>query len=347
MLLQKFKRKPAKKRSKIPGRRKFRNFFQNSYAYITQSKYIKLLLLLLLVFGFVFLVRYLLLSNSFSIHSIHLEGNNHLSNEFVYDKISYIEEQNIFFFRSSSLESQIQTFSPYISDVRVEKHLPDQIKIYIEERTPLFVWINLSGSYIVDEEGFVVEVLSDFEDLDISSEDLDLLKGYGDLVELEEKEKEKDQKKQEDNEEEKGEEANETDELKEILEQNKFEVSSRVDTFWKKNTKSLKKKYDEGMFVYAYEVENYSVLDSLDFDIVDSTKKIIESGIASEVIKEYVWESNYRLVIFYRSGGEIVFSTRRSIEEQINELKILLNDLKSSGQDFEYIDLSSDIIVLK
>lgn len=308
--------------------------------------------------GLIVLIRYFLFSSRFNLVAIEIKGNKIVEGSQIESKINYLLGHNIFFIRGSRLGEEIGRFSPYIKEAKVEKDLPGRITITIEEREPHLVWINFIGAYLIDSEGFVLELCSDFEDLEISEGDLDLLKGYGDLKGLEEdssnessdeegslseEEGKKDEGEEENSEEQKQELSYE--EKHKLIEESRNEIVSRVDKFWEQNLLTFEEKYNNFPFVFSYERGEYSIRDVLASDRLDSTKAGLGIDFLGEEPVRYIWESNYRFVIHLSKRREIVFSTRREFGEQIEDLRVLLSKLKSEGKNYNSIDLSSDVIV--
>ena len=310
-------------------------------------------ILFVVCFMFVGLVglRYFLFSDKFSIANVDVLGNEIFTDDFYQQKLNYLYGQNIFFTRSSKISEDAKRISSYVKNIHIEKTLPDTLLITVEERTPLFVWVNLSGAYLIDDEGIVLEIVSNFNDLQLSSEDLDLLKGYGDLSELME-------------EEEKAEEGEggaegvdsgtESDELEEditeedkvqFLKNEQMEVTSRVEKFWNENFLTISKKYRVHPFVYGYDLQAPLVMDTLDSELLNNTKYVLSIDFLDKEVIQYVWESSYRFVICFKEGSKILFSTRREFSDQIDDLEILQEEFKKEGVEFKVIDLSSEALV--
>ncbi|MBU0976281.1 MAG: FtsQ-type POTRA domain-containing protein [Patescibacteria group bacterium] len=341
----KFRRKRAGKKlfSSIKiQKRKTKLVFANIVAQTLRNKIVRILIIGIVLALLILGGRYFIFSDRFDIKNIQIEGCEQLQTSLLDDKLAYLYGVNIFLVRSSTLKGNVVTLSPYIKDLKVEKHLPDTVYINIIERKPSLVWVNLSGAYLVDQEGTVLRMVLDYEDLVLDQEDIDLLKGYGDLSAVEE-EKPAEKKKSSEEEVEKEELTNK--EKQKIIEEGRKEVVSRVDQFWGKNLKNLGDEYKAYPFVYNYVPKSYMVLDNIDLSLMKSSRTVINLDLKGEVVLRYVWESEYRFVLYLKDDRKIIFSTRRELEEQIYDLDVFLADLKAKDKKFQYIDLSSEIIV--
>lgn len=346
--------------------RKFRILLKSLGRVLFRSSLLRVFLIGIVISGLIILARYFLFSPNFNLQAIEVEGDEELEKSFIEERLDYLLGQNIFFIRGSRLQSEVEKFSPYIKTVRVEKELPDKIIVTLEEREPSFTWINLSGIYLVDSEGMVLEVIKDLDNLDLSEEDMDLLKGYGDLSDLtddtstDSTSSSQEGSGQEGQSQEEGEEEenffseaeggeNEEQELShqeklEVIEEKRTEVVSKVDHFWEQSV-SGSEQDDSFPFVFSYEMYDYRIYDELEYSLVSATRAGLEVDFLGEEPVKYLWESNYRFVIYLVRWRKIVFSTRRDFRDQIEDLQVLLGKLQNEGKSFGHIDLSSEIIV--
>ncbi len=334
---------------------------------VFRNKLVSYASLAILIAVLVIIGRFVLFSSKFDIKTIEIDGYNNVEKSFLDDQLSDIIGKNIFFIRASGLKEEVLNYSVFIKSVQVEKHLPDRINVHLEERVPYMVWINLSGCYLVDEEGFVLEEILDFKDLKISEEDVDLLKGYGNLKEYEDSIEEakdtdgEDEQQNVDNEKEEDDETEDEVEVEEEeereddhltleeryaqIEKERKEVISMVDQFWRTNTELIPDKYSTYSYIYSYEQKDYQIQEVMDPAIISASKLCIDIDFFSEKVLKYIWESEYRFVLNFKFMRKIVFSTRRDFNDQIYDLKVLIRDLNNEGKNFTYIDLSSDILV--
>jgi cell division septal protein FtsQ len=355
-------RRSRKSRLRIPERRKSLSIIRGLKAkqrkvefylkgfigVLVKNRIFKVLIGVVVLIFTIFFTQQILFSSTFDISNIEIQGVQELERSLVSNNLSYLYGKNVFLVRASSLQSDIGDFSPFIKEVKVEKILPNKISILIKEREPIFLWVNLSGAYQVDSEGIVLDVVIDFEDLDISDEDIDLLKGYGNIKELEEEQEEGEESGEGEGQEEEAEDSQsggDEDEYLQMIEEDRREVVSRVGRYWEQNLETIPEDYKRFPFVYSYEKGDLNVLDNLDPLLVSSTKIGLEIDFLGEEIISYIWESNYRFVLYLSQRRCIVLTTRREFEDQLEDLKVLIAEIKSKGEDFSYIDLSSEVIL--
>jgi len=343
---------PASKKRRWWGGRRIHVYIVGLIGTIPSVLFTKRLIRVIILFALfciiVVAVRYFLFSSKFSIESVELRGNSQLSDQFIMDNLNSVIGQNIFLIRSSKMREDLQELSPYIRDIRVEKELPNNIILVIEERKSYMLWVNFTGAYLMDTDGLVLDIVEDFKDLELVQEDIDLLKGYGNLQQIRKEEEEKSSKKNEqDVEEQIKKEDNEggnSKETLEILESRQNEIVSKVDNFWRQNLNKVRKEYKSYPFIYSYDSQKHVVHDLLDSSIVNDTKLGVEISYLKEDVVRYIWESQFRFVILLTEGRKIVFSTRRDFQQQVDDLNVLITELKKQNRTFNFIDLSSKVI---
>lgn len=309
---------------------------------ILKSWLLKAAFLLLCIAGLGIGIRYFLSSPKFDISAVDFNGTKQLSFDELNSRFNYLYGRNIFLVRSSKLQAEVLEASPFIESVKVEKDLPSVIIITIEEREPRYLWINFAGIYLVSTKGVVLEVVNDYSDLDLSSDELDLLKGYGDLSQI--------------NSGSNGEVApNETtgtenqtlstEEKWAAVDRQRAEILSRVNTFFDEKLKEIPDQYKAYQYIFSYDMKNFLVREEFSEEITRDT--VLAAGIdfLGESVNKYTWESEYRLVLTLARKREIIFSTRRDFLDQIEKLRLLITDLKNEGHTFKVVDLSSDVIM--
>jgi len=302
------------------------------------------------------IINYLFFSANFKIRSIELVDVAHASKSAIENRVEKYLDKNIFFVRSSTLREELVDISPYIKAVTIEKKLPNNIIINFEEYEPVYIKMNLSGAYLISEEGIILEIINDFEDFQIRDSDLDLLRGYGNINEevqeegdLDEENIEKDDG-EEDHEENKEKEG-EIDMSKrmEQLERERKEIVTIVDQFFGDAIDTVPEGFVVYPVVYSYSVQNYKQLEKLDTDEVEFTKTILKlddfDNFFEEDVLRYVWESEYKFSLYFKDRRKINFSTSREVNEQVDDLKIFMENMKKRGKRFRMVDLSSELIV--
>lgn len=338
-------------------RRKMRGKISSLGKVIVRHKIFSLTIGLMVVCFLLIGLRYFLFSTKFNIREIKVHGNEHLEKSFVEGKLSYLVGQNIFLVRSSGLGNDVQRISSYIYSVQVEKELPDTIVVTIEERKPKFLWINLAGVFLLDDQGMVLEVQKDFQNLDLSIDDVDLLKGYGAVTEPEELntplpteeeitvEQSSEESLSEVEEESKEEQSLNAKEKLVEIEQARQEVVARVENYWQSQLEGFPMENSQFPIVYSYESQDYHVSYFFSPSLVEITSAGISIDFLPDKVDQYIWESDFRFVIYLKNLSKIVFSTRRDFGEQIEDLRILLKNFSNKNISFSYVDLSSESIV--
>lgn len=108
---------------------------------------------------------YYLTTPIFNVASIKIYGNNKNSID-TYISLSEINinETNIFGFTKSSIQNKLKQDS-YVEDVKIKRNLPNEIEIYITERTVDYQ-IEYLGTYIyLNNQGYILEINSEPKDV--------------------------------------------------------------------------------------------------------------------------------------------------------------------------------------
>lgn len=114
-----------------------------------------IIILLLLLAGMGFLGYHL-----FNITSIEIKGNNEKQADYII-KLSGVEiGTNIFKINDATLKENIEKDS-YLKFIGVEKKYPDKIIIEIKEKVPAAMIKEGNSSLVLDEEGYVLQILQD------------------------------------------------------------------------------------------------------------------------------------------------------------------------------------------
>lgn len=118
---------------------------------------LRMIILLSLAAGFLIAI----LSLPFwKISKISVEGIKMVSEGLVKDKARIPLDENIFFLNYGEVAKRIKTI-PQVKNVQVSGQLPSGVVIIVEERVPFAVAI-VSGKYLIlDEEGFIMESVSE------------------------------------------------------------------------------------------------------------------------------------------------------------------------------------------
>jgi cell division septal protein FtsQ len=339
----------SRKRAAKSFSRRLKQVFVLASKRLFRNKFIKIFLLTFAIAGLGTVGFFFIFSSRFDIASIKISGNEEVQNDIILSELSSIQGKNIFLVRSSQLRSNLENLSPFIKSIEVEKELPDTILVNVEEREEKYILINLAGCFLLDSEGIVLEVISDFEDIDLSSEDIDILKGYGNLAEIEEELRKREDQDDETEESEVDEEKEEDDlteeEVEKIFEQRRLEVISKVEQYWEDNLENLNLEDYSTLQVYSYDKDNYSELSSIDQKTLEATNVWTSVESIDGEVTRFIWESSSRFVVYVDKYRKIIFSTRRDINEEMEDLRILLDEAKKHGEEFLLIDLSSEVIV--
>ncbi|MEK6734762.1 MAG: FtsQ-type POTRA domain-containing protein, partial [Pseudomonadota bacterium] len=86
---------------------------------------------------------------------ISIEGQKHVSEERIVRAIKIKTGYPIFLVSLENLKSRLENIE-WIKNVFVERKLPNNITIYIEERTPIALGQRDNKLYLIDNEGVII-----------------------------------------------------------------------------------------------------------------------------------------------------------------------------------------------
>ena len=109
----------------------------------------------------------------FRIEQITVKGNRLLDREEILQLAKPAEGQNIFRFKASQIDNQLEA-NPIVERAKIVKRPPHLIEIRVEEQEPLFL-VNRGGRLLVQGDGFTIDPHSPL--------DLPILSGTDDLGE--------------------------------------------------------------------------------------------------------------------------------------------------------------------
>lgn len=111
-------------------------------------------------------VVFALVSPIFNIKEIEVINNNQLSSDTIISLSQLNENQNIFKISSKKVKNDIKTNS-YIQNVKVQKILPDKVKITVEERQKNYNVAFLNGYAYINNQGYILEISEQKLDLPV------------------------------------------------------------------------------------------------------------------------------------------------------------------------------------
>lgn len=139
---------------------------------LKRKRRLTLFIISLLLLAILFIIL-LTQTTFFDIKNIDIKGNSIIEEEKILLASGVNMGENIFKIDIDKLEENLLRH-PYIKEVTIKRWLPDGIKIQVSERKETLVYHN-NGSYIyIDNEGYVLNVLSEFKNKKIPLLESDL-----------------------------------------------------------------------------------------------------------------------------------------------------------------------------
>ncbi len=140
-------------------------------------KFLKILIIFLVIFtGLFYLFFY---SGIFVVKNIVVDETLPSESKTILEEL---KGQNIFFIRSQNAEQKITNQFPEIQQIKIQRGLPNTLKISGGEHFPKIVWLSQERSYLVDEAGLIFKEIQGPTDLAIVKDNKDLAVNMGSQV---------------------------------------------------------------------------------------------------------------------------------------------------------------------
>ena len=148
-------KKGAGKKKLAPVKKKKNN---RKIAILIRCTSLIVLIIVLLVF--------LMVSPMFNITKIYIEGNTILSNEKIISLSGVSLGENIFRISKPSIKSKL-TSNAYIENVRINRELPNILKIEITERTIKYMIEYADGYVYINSQGYMIDISKEKKEVPI------------------------------------------------------------------------------------------------------------------------------------------------------------------------------------
>jgi len=347
-ILWKQKEKKFKKRPFRRFRLKF-HFPQLQLHIYYYRKFIVSIILIFFVTIFVNAVFLYLQGDEFKVNEFEVYGVVQLSYDELFTKLKQYENQNIFSINTNEIKENIHSTSIFLKEIYIEKILPNKLTMYVVERFPRIVIINLQGAFLIDQENVVIEILSKTEGFNLTKEEIELLAGYqspnSKIIEDKMKSSLTDEEKKEFD-------FSKVDELEKqkVYDDLSNELKSKIEEFFLRNAKAVSgTEFANLNRVFLYDNTNYEIgtkvkskFTRLPADIAAYFRQREEY-----TIEKMLWYDNFTLVVNTLEGKSFIFSDRRDTRLQTEDLDYMLNYLKLENKVFHSIDVTSSVISVK
>lgn len=130
-----------------------------------RSRIIKILLLLAIIAG---TAIFALVSPTFNIQKIVVQGNSTVDTETIISLSGLQTGNNIFQFLKSDIITNIKE-NMYIDNVEIKRSLPETVEITVEERTVAYQIQVMNGYVYIDYQGYILEIASEEADVPLIS----------------------------------------------------------------------------------------------------------------------------------------------------------------------------------
>lgn len=296
----------------------------------------------------------------FSLKEFKVLGNRNTSTQEIIDVLKDQLGRHLYIIETSKMEQRLLDEFPIIDGVDIHKLWPDRLFIKISEREPRMVYVNLNGSYLVDDEGRILEIIAQNE-VDFDDDKIRIARGYGSI------EDEAVKKTLENEFIAKLGIVDETEiEIQNILlEQFKYEIIplsdkervvnylrelylSEAESFWSANSKLVDlSKYSS--FPRVKVLNNNELLknDEVDLDRLNLTIEVINFTNQKQIpVVDIIWEGELLVKVETLEQRYLIFGLNRKSSIQFEDLLIVLQDLAKRGKSYTVIDVSATKVLV-
>ncbi len=305
-----------------------------------------------ILIGLFFLIRYLS-SDKFYTKNINFYGATLTRQEDIDAIKQEFLGKNIFVIRTSSLEERMKEKGTYVSEVYVEKILPDTLEVHIEEKKPEVIYINFSNAYLLTADSEVIDIISQEQGLELREEETAILKGFGDpnsefvidRIMSEQENLEEDEAKIEEFK------AAITQEEKDrVLNDIRGEIRAKIEQVYALHLDNISKsRFWHLPQTFVYESKRYSLEDEVDSKKIEFFLVVVDfiEEMGQFEVQRYQWDSDFKLTVHFMNGKTFLFSIKRDINLQKEDMLLVLNELKTQGKDYKSIDVGAEKVVVE
>lgn len=292
-------------------------------------------------------IYYLHQQRTYVITDITVSGNTQTSSLAIVSALDNLRGTSLLLVSTASVEQKLLSEFPYLKQAVVRKVLPGKIEIEVVERFPVMSYINLTGVFLLDDEGVVVTVVTSNEVPALTTEEQLVFDGFGDIN------------------------ANYTYEKY----RSKFtDEEERAAIKWEEVPENEKRaaldelKNDLVVRVIAQQDAGLAVLNQSQFAqlprvfAVDANawklgNKFLESKFEiSKAIIDYLtveqlgiikiqWQSDFTIIVDLVEGKQLLFTSTRDIHVQIQALETLRSRIDMTN--VRIIDLRSELVSVR
>lgn len=256
--------------------------------------------------------------------------------------------KSIFLININKLEDILIEQNIEIKQIYAQKNLKNKVVFHIEEKRPVFVYLNLNSVYLFDENGDILRSIVFEDKVELEKREYDiarqLISPNSELIEdrivasLSEDElasfdfAEYDMR------------------LKEkILEEMEKETQNYFTSLFRDRIVEIEAFDVQLPRIIAWEERIYSQKDKFDPLVFSFLKEAVEKFLLhiEKQPNSIVWDGEVRLIFTLKSDTQIIVSLSREIDTQLEDLKILERNFDYELDSIQLIDLSVDKILIE
>ncbi len=279
--------------------------------------------------------------------NITVEGNSAISELEIVSELADLKDKSLITFSSSDIENRLKAKFPYIKDVFARKLLPGQLVVQIKERFPTNAYVNLSGSYLIDDDRVVVGIITSEAATALTANEILIFDGYGDinanyvfeqyLTKISsDAEKSKvvwDQVPE--------------SAKRQALSELKAALQTRIDTAFRAHEQSVTQAgWSTLRLMEGSDASDFKTGDRFPeskFELVANVAKYMAEQ--ELPVSKYLWQSDFSLLVQLSNNQQILFTTTKDLNRQLVALEAVRN--KGDLERASVVDLRSELVAVR
>jgi cell division septal protein FtsQ len=307
-----------------------------------------------IVFGIVQVLR----SDQLRVEHFVLLGNRTISDNVVLNDLQGFRSQSMLLVNTNTIEQKLLQDYNIFSGVEVDKFYPDTLFIKISEREPKLVYINLSGAFLLDAHGQVLQQIY-LDPVLIPDEEINIARGLGDpqsdfLKDLYLNDFLTQQNLLS---------AAPADQQTAITKSFDFTTIALNDKLTRLTV--LQKQYLSQFYIYwdkivdTGEYSSYPRVDSFDSqvwkqgDLVNIDRLQLTSDLLNLFanrkinLTRIIWEGELLVRVVTTDNKTLVFGTERDVTQQFEDYLLVVDELEREGHKYCQVDVSTSKIAVQ
>jgi hypothetical protein len=313
--------------------------------YLRFGLFAVIIVVFLVIFGGV--AYYLHREQVYILRDITVEGNKAISELEIISELNDLKGKSLLTFTTGDVENRLKQKFPYIKEAFARKLLPGKLEIQVVERFPTTAYVNLSGSYLIDDDRVIVGVIISEPAPAFTDDENKIFDGFGDINAnyvfeqyLTHIQSDADKSKVV------WEQVPDADK-KNALNEIKAALQARLDNAYRTHEQAVTQAgWSTLRLIEGSDATDFKTGDKFPqakFDLVRSVSQYLADQ--QLPVSKYVWQSDFSLLAQLSNNQQILFTTTRPLAKQLTALDAVRN--KGDLSRARVVDLRSELVSVR